>query len=142
MEKPRFKFGRGAVILLVLVLLVIAYAVFIVQDWHQIWKITSAPDNVPIVAMLFLVPFFTWYGIKQARDNDRLIEQLEHDPQLAKTHHRKVEPWRPGWPRESPVCLYFHGKEFLAPVSVTVIRFVWSITPNAPREEPANPTLT
>ncbi|HEY6189763.1 MAG TPA: hypothetical protein VIW80_19060 [Pyrinomonadaceae bacterium] len=142
MEKPRFKFGRGAVILLVLVLLVIAYAVFIVQDWHQIWKITSAPDNVPIVAMLFLVPFFTWYGIKQARDNDRLIEQLEHDPQLAKTHHRKVEPWRPGWARELHVWPYLVRIEFLAAVIVTVILFVWSITLNAPLEEPANPNLT
>jgi hypothetical protein len=27
--------------------------------------------------MLFLVPFFTWLGIKQAVANDRLIEQLE-----------------------------------------------------------------
>ncbi len=25
------------------------------MDWHQLWTITSAPDNVPIVAMLFLV---------------------------------------------------------------------------------------
>ena len=67
------------------------------MDWHQLWTIASAPDNVPIVAMLFLMPFFTWLGIRQARRNDRLIEQLEADPQLAKTHHRKVEPWRPGW---------------------------------------------
>ena len=67
------------------------------MDWHQLWTIASAPDNVPIVAMLFLVPFFTWLGIRQARRNDRLIEQLEADPGLAKTHHRKFEPWRPGW---------------------------------------------
>ena len=46
------------------------------MDWHQIWEITSAPDNVPIVAMLFLVPFYTWYGLRQARANDRLLEQL------------------------------------------------------------------
>ena len=26
-------------------------------DWHQLWEIASAPDNVPIVALLFLVPF-------------------------------------------------------------------------------------
>ncbi len=28
------------------------------MDWGQLWQIVSAPDNVPIVAMLFLVPFF------------------------------------------------------------------------------------
>ena len=113
-----------------------------VHDWHQLWKISSAPDNVPIVAMLFLVPFFTWLGIKQAVANDRLIEQLESDPKAAKTHHRKVEPWRPGWAREVHVWPYLVRIEFLATVIVTVILFVWSITLNAPLEEPANPNLT
>lgn len=113
-----------------------------VQDWHQLWKISSAPDNVPIVAMLFLVPFFTWLGIKQAVANDRLIENLEADPKAAKTHHRKVEPWRPGWAREIHVWPYLVRIEFLATVIVTVILFVWSITLNAPLEEPANPNLT
>ena len=47
------------------------------MDWAQLWEIASAPDNIPIVALLFLVPFYTWYGLRQARANDRLIEQLE-----------------------------------------------------------------
>src|SRR6266851_1024387 len=112
------------------------------MDWHQLWTIASAPDNIPIVAMLFLAPFFTWLGIKQARANDRLVEQLEEDPKLAKTHHRKVEPWRPGWAREIHVWPYLVRIEFLVTVIVTVILFVWSITLNAPLEEPANPNLT
>lgn len=112
------------------------------MDWHQLWTIVSAPDNVPIVGLLFLVPFFTWLGIRQARANDRLIEQLERDPQLAKTHHRKAEPWRPGWARELHVWPYLVRIEFLATVIVTVILFIWSITLNAPLEEPANPNLT
>src|SRR6266536_5890240 len=85
---------------LVVVLVLLGLFAYSVQDWHQIWKIVSAPDNVPIVAMLFLVPFFTWLGIKQAHANDRLINTLETDPKLAKTHHRKAEPWRPGWAKE------------------------------------------
>jgi hypothetical protein len=139
-RKPRL----SPVKLALIVVGVIALGLYIwwVKDWHQIWTITSAPDNVPIVAMLFLVPFFTWYGIKQARDNDRLVNQLESDPQLAKTHHRKVEPWRPGWARELHVWPYLVRVEFLAAVIVTVILFVWSITLNAPLEEPANPNLT
>ena len=28
------------------------------MNWHQIWEIASAPDNVPIVALLFLVHFY------------------------------------------------------------------------------------
>lgn len=66
------------------------------MDWGQIWEITSTPDNIPIVALLFLVPFFTWYGFRQAFATDRLIGRLENDVQLAKTHHRKIEPYREG----------------------------------------------
>src|SRR6266513_1081151 len=136
------KLSKGKLITLGVVVLLVVLAIFFVQDWHQLWTISSAPDNIPIVAMLFLVPFFTWLGIKQSRANDRLIEQLETDPKLAKTHHRKVEPWRPGWAREIHVWPYLVRTEFLWAVIVTVILFVWSITLNAPLEEPANPNLT
>jgi len=125
-----------------LVVVLIGLAAFSVQDWHQLWVISSAPDNIPIVAMLFLVPFFTWLGIRQAVANDRLIDKLETDPKLAKTHHRKVEPWRPGWAKELHVWPYLVRVEFLATLIVTVVLFVWSITLNAPLEEPANPNLT
>jgi hypothetical protein len=138
----RFKLGPGQIILIAFVAFLVLYSVFFVDDWHQLWKITSAPDNVPIVALLLIVPFFTWLGIKQARDNDRLIDQLEKDPQLAKTHHRKTLPWRPGWARELHVWPYLVRVEFLAAVIVTVILFVWSITLDAPLEAPANPNLT
>ena len=62
----------------------------------------STPDNVPIVLLLFVVPFYTWYGLRQAFANDRLIAQLEADPAMAKTHHRKVQPCSPGWAQRSP----------------------------------------
>jgi len=121
---------------------VVGLLLFLVEDWNQLWKIGSAPDNVPIVAMIPLVIFFTWLGFRQARANDDLVDQLEADPQLAKTHHRKTQPWRPGWARELHVWPYLIRIEFLAAVIVTVILFVWSITLNAPLEEPANPNLT
>jgi len=112
------------------------------MDWHQLWEIVSAPDNVPIVALIFLVPFYAWYGLRQAVANDRLIVQLEADPQLAKTHHRKVFPWQPGWSREVHVWPFLLRIEFLAAIIVTVILIVWSITLNAPLEELSNPNLT
>jgi len=112
------------------------------MDWHQLWTIVSLPDNVPIVLLLFVVPFYTWYGMKQAFANDRLITQLEGDAALAKTHHRKVQPWRPGWAKEVHVWPYLLRIELLATIIVTVILMVWSITLNAPLEEPSNPTLT
>jgi hypothetical protein len=112
------------------------------MDWGQLWTIVSAPDNVPIVAMLFLVPFFLWMGFKQANANDRLIAELEADPKLAKTHHRKTWPWKPHWSRELHVWPYLLRIEFLAVIIVTVVLFVCSITLNAPLEEPSNPNLT
>ena len=142
MADRKFKLNAGWIIVIVSLVLLVAYAAFLVSDWHQLGKITFAPDNIPIVGLLVIVPFFTWLGVKQARDNDRLIERLEGDAPLAKTHHRKVEPWRPGWARELHVWPYLVRIEFLVAVIVTVILFVWSITLNAPLEEPANPNLT
>jgi hypothetical protein len=112
------------------------------MDWAQLWTIISLPDNVPILGLMVLIPFFTWYGLRQAFANDRLIEQLEGDPALAKTHHRKVQPFKKGWSREVLVWPYLLRIEFLATIIVTAILMVWSITLDAPLEEPSNPTLT
>lgn len=112
------------------------------MDWAQLWEIASAPDNVPIVGLLFLVPFFLWYGFRQALATDRLIARLEQDRELAKTHHRKIEPYREGWELKLHVWPYLLRVEFLVAIIVTVILMVWSITLDAPLEEPANPNLT
>ena len=111
-------------------------------DWHQLWEIVSLPDNIPIVGLMILVPFFIWYSFRQAKANDRLIEELEKDPKLAKQHHRKIEPYREGWEQKVYVWPYLLRMEFLVAIIVTVILMVWSITLNAPLEEPANPNLT
>jgi hypothetical protein len=95
------------------------------MDWHQIWTITSAPDNVPIVMMLFLMPFYTWYGFRQARANDKLIARLQADPELAKTHHRKTQPFVKGWDSTVHVWPYLLKIEFLSMIIVTVILVVW-----------------
>jgi len=112
------------------------------MDWAQLWEIVSLPDNIPIVAIAILVPFYLWLGLRQAVQTDRLIGQLEADPQMAKTHHRKIHPYKPGWAKEVPVWPYLLKIEFLAAVVVTLILMVWSITLNAPLEEPANPNHT
>lgn len=142
MENAKPNSRRNKLIGLIVLAALTGLYIWWVQDWYQLWKIASAPDNVPIVAMLFLVPFFTWLGLRQAVSNDELIGELENDPKLAKTHHRKSEPWRPGWAKELHVWPYLVRIEFLAAVIVTVILYIWSITLNAPLEEPANPNLT
>ncbi len=112
------------------------------MDWHQLWEIVSTPDNVPIVALIPLLALYIYLGVKQARANDQLIEQLETDPALAKTHHRKTWPFRPGWQKEIHVWPFLLRIEFLAALIVTIVLMVWSITLNAPLEEPANPNVT
>ena len=37
--------------------------------------IVTKPDNVPIVGMLFLVPFFTWFALREAVRNDQRIAE-------------------------------------------------------------------
>lgn len=112
------------------------------MDWAQLWEIVSLPDNIPIVALAVLVPFYAWYGLRQAGEADRLIERLSADPELAKTHHRKIHPFKAGWDRELQVWPFLLRVEFLAAIIVTLVLMIWSITLNAPLEEPANPNHT
>src|SRR5262245_46810967 len=51
---------------------------------HDFRLLVTKPDNVPIVGMLFLIPFFTWFSLREAVRNDKrtseskqLIEQEE-----------------------------------------------------------------
>ena len=112
------------------------------MDWRQLWEICSAPDNVPIVGLIPLLFFYCYLAWKQARANDQLIGELETSPAIAKTHHRKTWPFRPGWQKEIHVWPFLLRMEFLAAMIVTIILMVWSITLSAPLEEPANPNLT
>jgi hypothetical protein len=50
-----------------------------VSGWHNFLEILTKPDNIPIVAMLILVIFFTWLGMKQAFKNDKLAEDGKED---------------------------------------------------------------
>ncbi len=45
------------------------------SGWQNILEIVTKPDNIPIVAMLILVLFFTWLGLREAFKHDKLIEE-------------------------------------------------------------------
>src|SRR5262245_57309602 len=92
--------------------------------------IVTKPDNVPIVGMLFLVPFYTWFSMREAVRNDQrsaggkpLIEQDETAD--------KVLTW--------PDLVY---TELICMVVLTVILIGWSMALQAPLEEPANPSAS
>jgi hypothetical protein len=46
---------------------------------QQFLQILIQPDNIPILGMMFLVLFFTYIALKQARRNDQLIEHGRRD---------------------------------------------------------------
>ena len=111
-------------------------------DWVQLLGETTKPDNVPIVLMTGLIAYYLWYGYREAIRHDRLIVQLEADPALAKTHHRKPYPFHPAWDKVVHTWPYLLRVEFLAALIVTVVLVLWAVFLDAPLEAPANPTLT
>jgi hypothetical protein len=46
---------------------------------HYFFEIVSKPDNIPIVAMLLLVIFFSWLGLREAFKHDKLIDEGKED---------------------------------------------------------------
>lgn len=87
--------------------------------------ILSKPDNVPIILMLALTVYYTWYATQKGLKNDRA-----GSPEEA-SQADKVQVWP-----------YLVKVEFLAALLVMGILTIWSITLDAPLEEPANPALT
>jgi hypothetical protein len=90
--------------------------------------IAAKPDNVPIVAMIFLLGFFTWVALRKAYLNDRQIlaggipwEKTESD--------EKLFTW--------PDLVY---TEMLCMIVLSVVMILWSLALRAPLEEAANPT--
>lgn len=91
--------------------------------------IVTKPDNVPIVAMIFLLGFFTWLGAYQAVENDRRMAQgLEPREKL---DSEKVLVW--------PDLVY---TELICMVALTAVLLLWAIGLQAPLEEPASSAKT
>jgi hypothetical protein len=49
------------------------------SGWQNILEIATKPDNIPIVAMLILVIFFSWLGLREAFKHDKLVEEGKED---------------------------------------------------------------
>ena len=83
------------------------------------------PDNIPILAMLFLIPYFIWLAYKQARQTDRT--GVPSDAAL----NDKVYVWP-----------YLCRNEFVCAIIIMLILAVWSIMIDAPLEEMSDPAKT
>lgn len=92
-------------------------------------EIVTKPDNVPIVAMVFLLAFFTWLATSRAIQNDDRKDQgLES---LEKENNEKVLVW--------PDLVY---TEMICMVALTAILIFWGIGLKAPLEEAASAVKT
>jgi hypothetical protein len=91
--------------------------------------IVTKPDNVPIVAMVFLLGFFTWLATHRAVQNDdRTAQGL---PPLEAEDDEKVLVW--------PDLVY---TEMICMVALTAVLTLWAIGLRAPLEEPASSVKT
>ena len=93
--------------------------------------IVGKPDNVPIAGMIFLVAFFVWFALQQARENDRRVAAGQPLIEKQEKGDPKVMVW--------PDLVY---TEFICLILFTVFLILWSILLKAPIEEPANPAKT
>jgi hypothetical protein len=97
---------------------------------HHFRTIVTTPDNVPIVGMLFLMGYFTWYAMHKAVKNDERIAAGK--PPIEKEESdKKVLVF--------PYLIYI---EFVAALFYAIMLVVWSLVLKAPLEDPANPTIS
>jgi hypothetical protein len=97
-------------------------------DFNNLWLIVSKPDNVPVLGLYVLLAFFTGWGLWQGVINDR--RKAAGKP-IIEDSGEKVHCWP-----------YLTRIEFISLILVMVLLTVWSITLDAPLEEPANPSQT
>jgi hypothetical protein len=91
--------------------------------------IVMKPDNVPIVAMVYLLGFFTWLSAYRAVLNDDRARRNE--PPLESLDNEKVLVW--------PDLVY---TELICMVAITALMIVWAVALQAPLEEPASSVKT
>lgn len=93
-------------------------------------EIVSAPDNVPIVGMFFIMIYFTWYAMRKAVINDERMAQGK-PPKEKEESDQKVLVF--------PYLIFI---EFVVALFYAIVLVVWSLLLKAPLEDPANPTIS
>jgi hypothetical protein len=91
--------------------------------------IITKPDNVPIVGLIFLLIFLTWFAMREAVLNDRRIAAGKGP--VEKEESDRVWVW--------PDLVY---TELISLILCSVVLILWSIFLKAPLEQPANRSVT
>src|SRR4051812_28591793 len=93
------------------------------------FAIVAKPDNVPIVALVFFLAFFTWIATYRAVENDKRMAAGQ--PPLEKLDNEKVLVW--------PDLVY---TEMICMIALSAVLIFWAIWLQAPLEEPASSVKT
>ena len=107
----------------------IGFFLFGLTDDH-FRTIVTTPDNVPIVGMLFVMAYFTWYAMRKAVLNDGRL--AEGKPPIEKEESdQKVLVF--------PYLIFI---EFVVALFYAIMLVLWALALKAPLEDPANPTIS
>lgn len=110
-------------------LLGIGFFLFGLTDDH-FRKIVTTSDNVPIVGMLFVMAYFTWYAMRKAVLNDERLTQGKPPIEKEESDQKVL------------VFPYLIFIEFVVALFYAVMLVFWAIVLKAPLEDPANPTIS
>jgi hypothetical protein len=91
--------------------------------------IIAKPDNVPIVGLIFLLIFLTWFAMREAVLNDRRIAAGQGP--IEKSETDRVWVW--------PDLVY---TELISLILCSVVLILWSVFLKAPLEQPASSAVT
>lgn len=99
-------------------------------------KIIYKADNVPIVILLITVPFFTWWGLRQAVLNDEYKAKASKDLlKVSNTVNNDPEEKLHTFP-------FLVHPEFISTIVMAALLTIWSVALDAPLEQPSDPART
>ncbi len=112
-----------------LALLGLGFFLFGLTDRH-FREIITTPDNVPIVAMLFLMAYFTWFSLRKATLNDERLASGKPPIEKEESDQKVL------------VFPYLIFIEFVVALFYSIMLVAWALALKAPLEDPANPTIS
>jgi len=106
-----------------------AFMIFGLTSDETFRTVITKPDNVPIVLLLYIVPFLLWVCMKQGLANDLRTGNKEKPEEFSDPDDldSQILVW--------PDLIYV---ELIALVICSIVLIVWGILLKAPLEEPAN----
>lgn len=123
------KFFTSTPVASLLLFLVLAFFGVGLTDAH-FRTIVSTPDNVPIVGMLFIFGYFTWFALRKAVDNDERLAAGKPTREKEEAEEKVMV---------FPYLIYI---EFVAALFYSILLVLWSLFLKAPLEDPANPSVS